>query len=236
VETAARELGVSPAELRANFIREFPHQTPVIMCYDAGDYEASLNAAMKAADYDGFAARKAEAKSRGKKRGIGMSCYIEACGIAPSAGGRFARRRRGPLGIGGSAGQRGRHGRGPDRLAQPRPGPRDHLRPAGIRPFRRAIDTVSIVHGDTDKVQMGMGTYGSRSGAVGMSAIVKALDKVEKKAKRIAAHLLEADESDIVIENGQVKVAGTDKSAVAGTRWRSTPTPPTTCRKAWSRG
>jgi carbon-monoxide dehydrogenase large subunit len=62
------------------------------------------------------------------------------------------------------------------------------------------IDSVSIVHGDTDKVQMGMGTYGSRSGAVGMSAIVKALDKVEAKAKKIAAHLLEADEGDIVIE------------------------------------
>jgi carbon-monoxide dehydrogenase large subunit len=85
VETAARELGVSPAELRRkNFIREFPYQTPVIMAYDAGDYEASLDAAMKAADYDGFPARKAEAGGRGKKRGIGMSCYIEACGIAPS--------------------------------------------------------------------------------------------------------------------------------------------------------
>jgi len=74
------------------------------------------------------------------------------------------------------------------------------------------LDSVSIVHGDTDKVQMGMGTYGSRSGAVGMSAVVKALDKVEAKAKKIAAHLLEADEGDIVIENGALKVAGTDKS------------------------
>jgi carbon-monoxide dehydrogenase large subunit len=77
--------------------------------------------------------------------------------------------------------------------------------------FGLPIEQVSIVHGDTDKVQMGMGTYGSRSGAVGMSAIVKALDKVEAKAKRIAAHLMEADEGDIVIENGQCKVAGTDK-------------------------
>jgi carbon-monoxide dehydrogenase large subunit len=78
--------------------------------------------------------------------------------------------------------------------------------------FGVPIDSVSIVHGDTDKVQMGMGTYGSRSGAVGMSAIVKALDKVEAKAKKIAAHLMEADESDIVIENGALKVAGTDKT------------------------
>src|SRR6185312_14780810 len=86
METAARELGVSPAELRRkNFITSFPHQTPVIMNYDAGDYGASLDAAMQAADYAGFPERRAEAARRGKLRGIGMSCYIEACGIAPSA-------------------------------------------------------------------------------------------------------------------------------------------------------
>ena len=213
METAARELGVSPAELRkTNFIREFPHQTPVIMCYDAGDYEASLNAAMKAADYDGFAARKAEAKSRGKLRGIGMSCYIEACGIAPSAA-------VGSLGAGvglwESAEVRvnavgtvevltGSHSHGQ--------GHETTFAQLVAERFGVGLDSVSIVHGDTDKVQMGMGTYGSRSGAVGMSAIVKALDKVEAKAKKIAAHLMEADESDIVIENGELKVAGTDKS------------------------
>ncbi len=213
MEIAARELGVDPAELRrTNFIREFPYQTPVIMAYDAGDYEASLNAAMEAADWAGFPARKAEAESRGMKRGIGMSCYIEACGIAPSAA-------VGSLGAGVGLWESAEvrvnavgtievltgshsHGQGHettfaqlvcDRLGVP-------------------LDSVSIVHGDTDKVQMGMGTYGSRSGAVGMSAIVKALDKVEAKAKKIAAHLLEADEGDITIENGELKVAGTDKS------------------------
>ncbi|MBC7282893.1 xanthine dehydrogenase family protein molybdopterin-binding subunit [Hoeflea sp.] len=213
METAARELGVTPAELRrTNFIREFPHQTPVIMCYDAGDYEASLSAAMKASEYDGFAARKAEAKSRGKLRGIGMSCYIEACGIAPSAA-------VGSLGAGvglwESAEVRvnavgtvevltGSHSHGQ--------GHETTFAQLVAGRFGVGIDSVSIVHGDTDKVQMGMGTYGSRSGAVGMSAVVKALDKVEAKAKKIAAHLMEADESDIVIENGELKVAGTDKS------------------------
>ncbi|TCN32036.1 xanthine dehydrogenase family protein molybdopterin-binding subunit [Sinorhizobium americanum] len=213
METAARELGMSPAELRrTNFIRSFPHQTPVIMNYDAGDYEASLNAAMTAADWNGFAARKAEAEGRGMKLGIGMSCYIEACGLAPSAA-------VGSLGAGvglwesaevkvNMAGtievMTGSHSHGQghettfaqlvaDRLGLP-------------------IDSINIVHGDTDKVQMGMGTYGSRSGAVGMSALAKALDKVEAKAKKIAAHLMEADESDIVIEDGALKVAGTDKS------------------------
>ncbi|NKN37021.1 xanthine dehydrogenase family protein molybdopterin-binding subunit [Agrobacterium sp. a22-2] len=212
METAARELGLSPAELRrTNFVRTFPHQTPVIMAYDAGDFEASLNAAMAAADWNGFAGRKAEAASRGKKRGIGMSCYIEACGIAPSAA-------VGSLGAGVGLWESAEvrvnavgtvevltgshsHGQGHETTFAQLVNQR-----LGV-----PIDNVSIVHGDTDKVQMGMGTYGSRSGAVGMSAIVKALDKVEAKAKKIAAHLMEADESDIVIENGELKVAGTDK-------------------------
>lgn len=213
METAARELGVSPAELRRqNFIRTFPYQTPVIMNYDAGNYEASLEAAMDAADWNGFPARKAEAAGRGMKRGIGMSCYIEACGIAPSAA-------VGSLGAGvglwESAEVRvnavgtvevltGSHSHGQ--------GHETTFAQLVCERLGVPIDNVSIVHGDTDKVQMGMGTYGSRSGAVGMSAIVKALDKVEAKAKKIAAHLMEADESDIVIENGELKVAGTDKS------------------------
>ena len=213
VETAARELGVSPAELRRqNFIREFPHQTPVIMAYDAGDYEASLKAAMDAADYAGFEKRRTEAKARGKLRGIGMSCYIEACGIAPSAA-------VGSLGAGVGLWESAEvrvnavgtievltgshsHGQGHETTFSQLVSDR----------FGVPLDSVSIVHGDTDKVQMGMGTYGSRSGAVGMSAIVKALDKVEAKAKKIAAHLMEADEGDIVIENGELKVAGTDKT------------------------
>ncbi|MBZ9732251.1 xanthine dehydrogenase family protein molybdopterin-binding subunit [Mesorhizobium sp. CA18] len=213
METAARELGVSPAELRRrNFITSFPHQTPVIMNYDAGDYNASLDAAMKAADYAGFTKRRADAAKQGKLRGIGMSCYIEACGLAPSSA-------VGSLGAGvglwESAEVRvnavgtievltGSHSHGQ--------GHETTFAQLVTQRFGVPIDSVSIVHGDTDKVQMGMGTYGSRSGAVGMSAIVKALDKVEAKAKKIAAHLLEADEGDIVIENGEVKVAGTDKS------------------------
>ncbi|MBX3582608.1 MAG: xanthine dehydrogenase family protein molybdopterin-binding subunit [Rhizobiaceae bacterium] len=213
MEVAARELGVSPAELRRkNFITQFPHQTPVIMNYDAGDYAASLDAAMKAADYAGFPARRDSAGAKGMLRGIGMSCYIEACGIAPSAA-------VGSLGAGVGLWESAEvrvnavgtievltgshsHGQGHETTFAQLVNSR----------FGLPIDQVSIVHGDTDKVQMGMGTYGSRSGAVGMSAIVKALDKVEAKAKKIAAHLLEADEGDIVIEDGTLKVAGTDKN------------------------
>jgi aerobic carbon-monoxide dehydrogenase large subunit len=179
--------------------------------YDAGDYEASLDSAMKTADYNGFAKRKAAAAKKGKLRGIGMSCYIEACGIAPSAA-------VGSLGAGVGLWESGEvrvnavgtveiltgshsHGQGHETTFAQLVSDR----------FGIPHDNVSVLHGDTDKVQMGMGTYGSRSGAVGMSAIVKALDKVEAKAKKIAAHLMEADDKDIVIENGELKVAGTDK-------------------------
>lgn len=213
METAARQLKVDPAELRRkNFITSFPYQTPVIMAYDTGDFNASLDAALKAIDYAGFPARKAKAKQDGKLRGIGFSCYIEACGIAPSkAVGSLgagvglwesAEVRVNPVGTIEILTGSHSHGQGhettfaqvvADRLGIP-------------------ISQVSIVHGDTDKVQFGMGTYGSRSGAVGLSAIVKAMEKVEAKAKKIAAHQLEASEDDIVIEEGQFKVAGTDKA------------------------
>ncbi|MEZ5839759.1 MAG: xanthine dehydrogenase family protein molybdopterin-binding subunit [Hyphomicrobiales bacterium] len=213
METAARELGVDPAELRRkNFIRAFPHQTPVIMAYDAGDYEASLDAALKIADYAGFAARKAEARARGKLRGIGFSCYIEACGIAPSqAVGSLgagvglwesAEVRVNPVGTVEVLTGCHSHGQGHETTYAQLVNER-----LGI-----PIDQISIVHGDTDKVQFGMGTYGSRSGAVGMSAVLKALEKVEAKARKIAAHLMEASEADIVIEGGELKVAGTDKT------------------------
>lgn len=213
IETAAREMGISPVELRRkNFIRQFPYQTPVILCYDSGDFDASMDSALKAIDYDGFPARRAASEAQGKKRGIGISCYIEACGIAPSAA-------VGSLGAGvglwESAEVRvnavgtievltGSHSHGQ--------GHETSFAQLVCERFGVPIDSVSIVHGDTDKVQMGMGTYGSRSAAVGMSALAIALDRVEAKAKKIAAHVLEADEGDLVIEDGEVKVAGTDKS------------------------
>lgn len=212
METAARELKVDPAELRRkNFITSFPYQTPVIMTYDAGDYNASLDVALKAADYAGFPARKAEAKARGKLRGIGLSCYIEACGIAPS-------KAVGSLGAGVGLWESAEVRVNPVGTVEVLTGSHSHGQGhettfAQLVSDRLGIPTsqVSVLHGDTDKVQFGMGTYGSRSGAVGMSAIVKAMEKVEAKAKKIAAHLMEAAEGDIVIENGEVKVAGTDK-------------------------
>jgi carbon-monoxide dehydrogenase large subunit len=213
LEVSARRFGMSPAELRRkNFITKFPHQTPVIMNYDAGDFGASLDAALKTADYAGFEKRRAKAKKAGKLRGIGFSCYIEACGIAPSAA-------VGSLGAGVGLWESAEVRVNAVGTVEVLTGSHSHGQGhettfAQLVAQRLAVplDSISIVHGDTDKVQMGMGTYGSRSGAVGMSAIVKALDKVEAKARKIAAHLMEADEADIVIEDGALKVAGTDKS------------------------
>jgi carbon-monoxide dehydrogenase large subunit len=213
METAARQLKVDPTELRRkNFITQFPHQTPVIMAYDTGDFHASLDAAMKAIDYAGFAARKAKAKSEGRLRGIGVSCYIEACGIAPS-------KAVGSLGAGVGLWESAEVRVNPVGTIEVLTGSHSHGQGhetafAQVVAGRLgiSIDQVQIVHGDTDKVQFGMGTYGSRSAAVGLSAIVKAMEKVEAKAKRIVAHQLEASENDIVIEEGQFKVAGTDKA------------------------
>ena len=212
METAAREMDMDPSELRRrNFITRFPHQTPVIMAYDAGDFDGNMDKAQAAADVAGFAARKAEAASRGKLRGLGYSAYIEACGIAPSqaagslgagvGGWESAEVRVNPVGTIEVLTGSHSHGQGHETTFAQIVADR----------FGVPIGTVAVVHGDTDKVQFGMGTYGSRSGAVGMSAIVKAMDKVEAKVRKIAAHALEASEDDIVIEGGEVKVAGTDR-------------------------
>jgi aerobic carbon-monoxide dehydrogenase large subunit len=213
VEVGARELGIDPTALRAkNFIKTFPHQTPVIMSYDAGDYDGALKKALQIADVGGFEKRKRQSAQRGRLRGLGFSAYIEACGLAPSQA-------VGSLGCGVGLWESAEVRVNPTGSVEVLTGCHAHGQGhettfAQLVSERLGIpiENVSIVHGDTDKVQFGMGTYGSRSGAVGMTAIVKALDKVEAKAKKIAAHLLEAAEGDIVLKDGKFTVAGTDKA------------------------
>jgi carbon-monoxide dehydrogenase large subunit len=217
VEVGAREMGLDPADLRRrNFVKSFPHQTPVIMAYDAGDYDASLKKAMEIADVKNFGKRKRESEKHGKLRGLGYSTYIEACGIAPSQA-------VGSLGAGVGLWESAEVRVNPTGSIEVLTGSHSHGQGhettfAQLVSERLGvpIESISIVHGDTDKVQFGMGTYGSRSGAVGMSAIVKALDKVEAKAKKVASHLLEAAEGDIEFKDGKFTVKGTDKSAAWG--------------------
>jgi carbon-monoxide dehydrogenase large subunit len=217
VEVAAREMGIDPVTLRKrNFVTKFPHQTPVIMNYDIGDYAATLDKALELADYKGFAKRKRESARLGKLRGIGFSAYIEACGLAPSQA-------VGSLGAGVGLWESAEVRVNPTGSVEVLTGSHSHGQGhettfAQLVSDRLGIgiDQITVVHGDTDKVQFGMGSYGSRSGAVGMSAIVKALDKVIAKGRKVAAHVLEASEGDIEFKDGRFTVAGTDKGLAFG--------------------
>ena len=217
VHQAAVEMGIPQDELRRrNFIRTFPHQTPVALTYDTGDYDASMNKAREIADVAGFAARKAASAKHGKLRGMGYSSYIEACGLAPSnvAGALGARAglfeageiRVNPTGSVSVFTGSHSHGQGHETTFAQIVAAR-----LGI-----SVDAVDVVHGDTGRIPFGMGTYGSRSLSVGGSAIVKALDKIVNKGKKIAAHLLEAAEGDIEFKDGKFTVAGTDRSKTFG--------------------
>ncbi len=218
-DLAARELGMDRIEIRRkNFIRpdQFPYQTPVALQYDSGDYEATLDAALDKAGWQGFEARRAEARGRGKLRGIGISTYVEACGIAPSAvvGSLGAR-----AGLYESAVVRvhptgsvtvftGSHSHGQGHETTFAQLVADQL---GV-----AVEQVEVVHGDTSKIPFGMGSYGSRSLAVGGTAIVNATGKVIEKARKIAAHLLEASVGDVELRDGKFVVAGTDRAKTLG--------------------
>ncbi len=214
VETVARELNMDPIELRwRNFIRQFPYATPVGLTYDTGGYDACLDRALELADVAGFEKRREESKQDGKLRGIGYSYYIESRRVALLRRMSRARSARADLFEVGAVrvhptgsvtvftGWRS-HGQGhettfaqvvADRLGVP-------------------IENVEVIHGDTGRIPFGMGTYSSRSISVGGSAIMKALDKVEAKAKKIAAHLLEVSGEDIEFENGVFRVEGTDRT------------------------
>ncbi|WP_372006224.1 xanthine dehydrogenase family protein molybdopterin-binding subunit [Tistrella mobilis] len=219
VDKAAAESGIDRIELRKkNFITAdmMPYQTPVAVQYDSGEFHKNLDDAMRLIDYAGLDARKAEARSRGRYLGLGVSTYIEACGLAPSAlAGQLGARaglyeaaevRLHPTGSVTVFTGAHSHGQGhettfaqvvADRLGVP-------------------LSQVEIVHGDTDRIPFGMGTYGSRSLPVGGSALVKAIDKVIDKSRKIAAHLLEAAEGDIEFQNGRFSVKGTDKGVGIG--------------------
>jgi carbon-monoxide dehydrogenase large subunit len=215
VDVIAHDTGLDRVAIRRlNFIPAdaFPYQTPVALQYDSGDYIRTLDSAMKAADWAGFPARRQEAARRGKLRGIGMSTYIEACGIAPSKlvgqlGARAglyecAEIRVHPTGSVTVFTGTHSHGQGHETTF------------AQLVTEQLGVPSamVDIVHGDTGKIPFGMGTYGSRSLAVGGAAMVKAMDKIIAKGKKIAAFLMEASVEDIEFKDGQFRVAGTDKT------------------------
>jgi carbon-monoxide dehydrogenase large subunit len=212
VDRLAVEIGKDPAEVRRlNFIKpdQFPKQVPTGLVYDSGNYEAALDKALKLANYESLRREQAEKRTRGELMGIGVSSYIEICGLGP----------KGTLPDGGYESARVRverdgsvtvytgsspHGQGEETsFAQ--------IVADGLGvPF----DDVTVVHGDTANTPEGRGTYGSRTLAVGGSAVLRGVERIREKAKQIAAHMLEADVKDIVFEGGRFHVAGAPQKAV----------------------
>jgi len=217
VEKAAKEMGIDRAEFRSkNFVSKFPHQQCLIHNIDSGNYSAHLNKALELADYKNFESRKTESASKGKLRGIGFSTYLEACGIAPSA---VVMSIGAGVGLWESAEIRFNatgnvsvftgahsHGQGHDTTF------------AQIVADKLGIpmENIELVHGDTDKGPFGMGTYGSRSLAVGGSAIVKACDKIIDKGTKVAAHMLEAKPEEVDFKDGEFIVRNSNKKKTIG--------------------
>jgi aerobic carbon-monoxide dehydrogenase large subunit len=213
VDIAAREMGIDRTELRRkNTIPStaYPYKTPVLVEYDNGNPLSCLERVLVAADWKGFSRRKAESERKQKYRGIGLCTFAEACGLAPS---RIAIRLGARGGLFESASVRvhptgdvtvimGTHNHGQ--------GHETTFAQITSEKLGIPIDNVQVVFGDTDKVQFGLGTYGSRSLAVGGSALVRAADKVILKGRKIAAHMLEASDSDVEFQDGVFRVAGTD--------------------------
>jgi len=223
LDTAALEMKMDPAELRRmNFIPAFDgveqegYQTQVALQYDSGNYEPVLDKALEMVGYENFRKEQEEARKNGKLIGIGFSTYIEACGIAPSAvvgalgarAGLFESAQVRVQPTGKVSVYSGSHSHGQGHATTFAQVVADKL---GI-----PMEDIDIVHGDSDAVAFGMGTYGSRSLAVGGSAIVKSIEKVIEKGTKIAAHLLEASPDDLEFAEGKWTVKGTDKSVGFG--------------------
>lgn len=213
IDLIARELGKDPAEVRRlNFIKpdQFPYKSAPGAVYDTGDYEAALDKVLQLSNYQALRAEQAQMRAEGKLVGIGVSSYIEICGFGPKGSG--------PIGFYESARMRveqsgtvmvytgsSPHGQGEETtFAQ-----------LVADEFSIPIDQVMILHGDTDSTPEGRGTYGSRTTAVGGSAVFTAAQKLKEKMKQIASHVLEASPSDITLEDGKFFIVGSPQKSVS---------------------
>jgi carbon-monoxide dehydrogenase large subunit len=217
VEAGARAIGMDVAELRRkNFIPKFSgaYQTLVAVSYDSGDYAATFDKMMQLLDYKKFRAEQEAARKQGRLLGIGFSAYIEACSIAPS-------KLVGALGAGAGLYESAKVRVHPTGMVTVFTGSHSHgqghettFSQLAADELGIPIEQIEIVHGDTGQIPFGMGTYGSRSGSVGGTALLMSLRKIKEKGKRIAAHLLEASANDIEYVNGQFQVRGAPGKAV----------------------
>lgn len=213
MDLVANKLGLDPAEVRRlNFIQpdQFPYKSAAGAVYDTGNYEGALDKALEMAGYKSLRAEQAQKKAAGKLMGIGISSYIEICGFGPKG--------TAPVGLYESARVRveqsgtvmvytgsSPHGQGEETtFAQ-----------IVAEEFGIPVENVLIMHGDTDSTPEGRGTYGSRTTAVGGSAVFNAVQRLKEKMKLIASHMLEASVSDVELEDGKFSVAGSPQKSVA---------------------
>jgi len=219
MDRLADEIGMDPAELRRkNFVPPdaFPFSTISGITYDSGNYEPALDRALVMADYKGFEKRRAEAKARGKYRGIGLSSYVEICGLAPS-------KANSALGVGWGGYESARIRVHPTGAVQVFTGTSPHGQGHETSWAQIAADAIGVTpndievrHGDTfESPGMGVGTFGSRSLAVGGIAVHNAAQKIREKVIQIGAHLLEASPADVVVQGGKVFVKGVPEKAKA---------------------
>jgi carbon-monoxide dehydrogenase large subunit len=203
VDKAAKELGLTPDEIRRrNFIRpdQFPYETPTGRAYDSGNYEALMTSAMRRADWDDFAGRRAESARNGRLRGIGLCYYVEICsGLgSETTHVRFEESGRITVLIGTQSSGQGHE----TSFAQ-----------IVAAELDVDIDQVDIVQGDTELVPTGDGTGGSRSMVIGGSSIFRSVTSMIESGRKMAAEVLEAAVADIEFEDGTFRIAGTDRSA-----------------------
>jgi carbon-monoxide dehydrogenase large subunit len=199
LDDAARELGVDRVELRRrNLIRTFPHKTAITFTYDCGDFEKGLDKALALSGWKDFEKRRQESQANGKLRGIGLANAIER---AAAPGMEYAEVRFDPTGTATLMVGTKSQGQGHETMYRQIAASRLGISPGELR----------VIEGDTDAVAFGAGSFGSRSAAIGGTALWLAADKVIAKGKRIAAHLLEAAEADVAFAAGRFAIAGTDR-------------------------
>ncbi len=213
MDLVARELGKDPVEIRRiNFVKpdQFPYHSAAGTTYDTGNYELALNKALELSGYESLRAEQARKRAEGKLMGIGISSYIEICGFGPKGSA--------PVGLYESARVRVEQGGTVMVYSGSSPhgqGEETTFAQIVAEEFSIPIENVLILHGDTDSTPEGRGTYGSRTTAVGGSAVFNAVQRLKEKMKLIASHILEASPSDVTLEDGKFSVAGSPQKSVS---------------------
>ena len=202
VDKAARQIGIERTELRRrNLIQpaQFPYRTATGRTYDSGEYEAVMEAALTRASFEHFEQRRAKSLEAGRLRGIGFACYVEICSIMGGENAYIEFTPQGRVSVRTGTQSTGQgHETSYGQMVAAR---------LGV-----GIDSIDFIQGDTDRVPTGEGTAGSRSMAIGGSAICLTTDRVIDAGRRMAAELLEAADADIEFQQGTFRIAGTDRS------------------------